>query len=156
MRPSGHVRINPGRRALSLPVYKTARSLHIPLCVVTMALSKPERHQNGVTKTRKVPRSDAGFRKASVGYIAAIDFGTTYCSVAYILQDSDEILKLPLDGPRTRVPNAILIKKEGNIVAAFGYYAQEKFSRLQKNERKNYMYFERMKMILYRTPVSLH
>ena len=121
-----------------------------------MALSKLERHPNGVTKTRRVPRSDAGFRKASVGYIAAIDFGTTYCSVAYTLQDSDEIFKLPLDGPRTRVPNAILIKKEDNKVVGFGYLAQDKFSRLPKNEKKNYMYFERMKMILYRTPVSLY
>ena len=120
-----------------------------------MAFSKLERHPNGVTKTRRVPRSEAGFRKASVGYIAAIDFGTTYCSVAYTLKDSDEIFKLPLDGPLTRVPNAILIKKEGNEVDGFGYLAQNKFSRLPKNEKKNYMYFERMKMILYRTPVSL-
>ena len=112
-------------------------------------------HGNGVGNIRKIPRQGAGFREASVGYIAAIDFGTTYCSVAYTLQDCEEIFKLPLDGTAgTRVPNAILIKKEDNSVAGFGYFAQNKFSRLTKNEQKKYLYFERMKMILYRTPVS--
>ena len=117
----------------------------------TMALSK-ECRPNGVPKTSKVPRSEAGFRPAS-GYVAAIDFGTTYCSVAYTLQGSEDILKLPLDGPHTRVPNAILIERENNTVAAFGYHAQDKFSQLKKQQWR-YIYFERMKMILYRRRVS--
>ena len=122
-----------------------------------MALSK-DYHPNGVRKTRKVPRSDAGFRPAS-GYVAAIDFGTTYCSVTYTLYGNKEIFKLPLDGPLKRVPNAILIERESHNVTAFGYRAQNKFSRLPKEDRKRYIYFERMKMILYRTRVrrlSLH
>ena len=119
-----------------------------------MALSK-DYHPNGVRKTRKVPRSDAGFRPAS-GYVAAIDFGTTYCSVAYTLQGSEEIFKLPLDGPLKRVPNAILIERKSHNVAAFGYRAQHKFAILPKEDRKRYIYFERMKMILYRTQVSPH
>ena len=117
----------------------------------TMSLSK-EYHPNGVSKTRKVPRSEASFRPAS-GYVAAIDFGTTFCSLAYTLQGNTEILKLPLDGPHTRVPNAILIKKESNTVAAFGYRAQNQFCQLKKQEKC--IYFERMKMILYRSKVSL-
>ena len=116
-----------------------------------MAFSK-ECCPNGVPKTLKVPRSEAGFRKAS-GYVAAIDFGTTYCSLAYTLQGSEDILKLPLDGPHTRVPNAILIERESNTVAAFGYHAQDKFSQLKKQQGR-YIYFERMKMILYRRRVS--
>ena len=115
-----------------------------------MALSK-DLHPNGVSRSRRVPRNEAGFRKAS-GYVAAIDFGTTFCSVAYTLEGSKEILKLPLDGPHTRVPNAILIEKESNSVAAFGYHAQEKFSALKK-QQKQFIYFERMKMILYRRQV---
>lgn len=118
----------------------------------TMSLSKELHHPNGVTKARKVPRSEAGFRPAS-GYVAAIDFGTTFCSLAYTLQGNTEILKLPLDGTHTRVPNAILIKKESNTVAAFGYRAQKQFCQLKKQEK--YIYFERMKMILYRSEVSL-
>ena len=110
-------------------------------------------HPNGVPKACTVRRSEAGFRPAS-GYVAAIDFGTTYCSMAYALKGSTEIFKLPLDGPNARVPTAILIDKETNSVAAFGYRAQYQLSRLPRREQKRYVHFERMKMILYRTPVS--
>ena len=103
-------------------------------------------------KTRKVPRSDAGFRKTT-GFIAAIDFGTTYCSVTYTLQNAKDVMTLPLDEPHTRVPNAILIERGSHKVDSFGYRAQERFTRLKKQQEK-FIYFERMKMILYRTPVS--
>ena len=116
-----------------------------------MAFSK-DHHPNGVRKTRRVPRSEAGFRPAS-GYVAAIDFGTTYCSVAYAMQHEKEIIKLPLDGPFTRVPNAILIERRSNTVVAFGYGAQNQFAQLPKGQQKGYIYFERMKMILYRKQV---
>ena len=101
-----------------------------------------------------VPRSEAGFRPAS-GYVAAIDFGTTYCSVAYTLHGSREIMQLPLSGSFTRVPNAVLIERVTNTVVAFGYRAREYFSRLPKEQENKYIYFERMKMMLYPTPVSL-
>lgn len=116
-----------------------------------MSLSK-EFHPDGVRRTRKVPRSEAGFRRAFEN-VAAIDFGTTFCSLAYTLKGAKEILKLPLDGPHTRVPNAILLKKESNTVSAFGYRAQQQFCQLRNQEE--YTYFERMKMILYRSKVSL-
>lgn len=116
-----------------------------------MALS---RCQNGVTKTRKVPRCVAGFRPASE-FVAAIDYGTTHCSVAYTLQqESKEIFKLPIDGPHTRVPNAILIERKTNTVEAFGQRARNKFSMMKSEDREKYIYFERMKMILYRRRVS--
>ena len=117
----------------------------------TMALSK-EYQPNDVRKTRKVPRSVAGFRKTT-GFIAAIDFGTTYCSVAYTLKNEKDFIKLTLDGHHTRVPNAILIERGSHKVDSFGYRAQERFTCLKKQQEK-FMYFERMKMILYRTPVS--
>ena len=104
-----------------------------PKYTATMSLSK-ECHPNGVRKTRKVLRSEADFRRAS-GYVAAIDFGTTYCSLAYALRGTTEILKMPLDGHHMRVPNAILIEKESNKVVAFGYRAQAQFSRLRKTDR---------------------
>ena len=121
-----------------------------------MAFSKyyhsKECHPNGVPKARVVRRSEAGFRRASE-YVAAIDFGTSFCSVAYALKGSKEILKLRLDGLHTRVPNAILIERETNTVVAFGYRAQNQFSKLRQQTR--YIYFERVKLILYRTYVSL-
>ena len=110
-------------------------------------------HPNGTPKSQKVRRSNAGFRQAS-GYVAAIDFGSTLCSVAYTLLGEEEILKLALDGHHTRVPNAILIERESNTVAAFGHRAQERYSRLPKRDQKKYIYFERLKMILYRARVS--
>ena len=120
--------------------------------VVTMALSK-EYRPNGTIKPSRVSRSHAGFRRAS-GYVAAIDFGTTYCSVAYTLHGQKDIFKLPLDGPHTRVPNSILIERKGNKVAAFGYRAQKQFAQLKKKQTE-YICFERMKMILYRTKVRV-
>ena len=113
-----------------------------------MSLSK-ECHPNGVRKACKVPRSEVGFRRASE-YVAAIDFGSTYCSLMYTLQGSKEIYKLPLDGPYARVPNAILIEKKSKEVVEFGYCAQRRFAQLRKADRC--IYFERMKK--YRTPVS--
>ena len=110
-----------------------------------------EYYRNGTSKARKIPRSEAGFRRSS-GYVAAIDFGSTYCSVAYTLQGEEEIFKLPLDGPLTRVPNTILIEKKSYTVDAFGHGAQRRFSQLK--EQQNYLLFERIKMNLYRSQVS--
>ena len=116
--------------------------------IATMALSNDSRYPNGVIKTRKVPRSAAGFRPAS-GFVAAIDFGMTSCSVAYTLQDKSKFT-LPLDGPLTRVPIAILIERKTNAVMAFGSRARDNFSRMKKDDRDKCIFFERMKMILYR------
>ena len=116
-----------------------------------MSLSK-ECHPNGVGKACKVPRSEAGFRRASE-FVAAIDFGSTYCSLAYTQQGDKDIFKLPLDGLHIRVPNAILIEKKSNEVVGFGYHAQYKFAPLPKTDRYIYRYFERMKMLV--SPVSL-
>ena len=124
--------------------------------IATMALSKGSRCPNGVIKARKVSRCAAGSRSAS-GFVAAIDFGTTYCSVVYTLQQkSNEIHKLRIDGLHTRVPNAILIERKTNAVEAFGSHAQTRFSMMKKEVCEKYIYFERMKMILYRTQVSLY
>ena len=112
-------------------------------------------YPNGLRRNLPVSRVAGGFRLAS-DFVAAIDFGTTYCSVAYTLkQDSKEILKLQMDGQHTRVPNAVLVEKRTKTVEAFGYRAKTMFSQMKQN-REKYIYFERMKMILYRKPVSLY
>ena len=101
-----------GARASVTDLYKRT---HVCSCTeIEPVVTMEDHHPNGVRKTRRVPRSEAGFREAS-GYVAAIDFGTTYCSVAYALQREKEIIKLPLDGPLTRVPNAILIERKKQL-----------------------------------------
>lgn len=136
----------------------SGNQIHAPVLVssttniATMALSKDSRRPNGFPKTRMVSRSVAGFRLAS-GYVAAIDFGRTHCSVAFSEPQSKEIMKLPIDGACTRVPSAILIERGTNTVEAFGSRAQNKFSTMKKENSDKYIYFE-LKMILYHRLVS--
>ena len=98
--------------------------------------------------------------------VAAIDFGTTYCSIAYTTAAADETNSLKLDDYRTRVPTAILLKKgteislDGSsvgvecIIDSFGYNAQDKYQKLKRRDNANYLYFERMKMRLQHDKVS--
>ena len=97
--------------------------------------------------------------------VAAIDFGTTYCSIAYTAA-ADETSSLKLDDIHTRVPTAILLKKgkeisrDGSsvgvecIIDSFGYNAQDKYQKLRCRDKENYLYFERMKMRLQHDKVS--
>ena len=55
-----------------------------------------------------VPREPRGDTMAA--NIAAIDFGTTYCSLAFKTQDDSGVTVVRLDGTNRRVPNAILLK----------------------------------------------
>lgn len=101
--------------------------------------------------------------------IAAIDFGTTYCSVAYTTEAGDGINTIKLNEYHPRVPTAILLKKEGLVndpstglsigvqcsINSFGTEAQRKYEKLKKNERSDYIYFERMKMRLQHDKVKL-
>ena len=45
--------------------------------------------------------------------IAAIDFGTTFCSLAYTLSDDDKVNLIELNPHQQRVPTAILLRKQG-------------------------------------------
>ena len=45
--------------------------------------------------------------------IAAIDFGTTYCSLAYKTKGDPEVTVMRLDSSVQRIPNAILLKVVG-------------------------------------------
>ena len=154
--PTAMLSYSGGARIPAQAIKGRAALVHVCVThIATMAVSKIARYQNGVPMTRQLPRKSAGFRRASE-FVAAIDFGTTFCSVAYILQGSKEILKLPIDGPLTRVPNAILVERKTNTVMAFGSRARENFSLMKKGDRDKVIFFERMKMILYREQVSLY
>ena len=86
--------------------------------------------------------------------IAAVDFGTTYTSLAYVLPKDGVVVKMPFaDSKSERVPTAILLKKESNgelSVDSFGSEAQTQVAMLNPAEVPEYLYFECFKMKLRR------
>ena len=94
--------------------------------------------------------------------IAAIDFGTTFCSLAYNLPNEDAVNFVELNPSyHHRVPTAILLRKQGAIadgipklmIQDFGSGAQSKTTELLDKERPKYIYFELVKMLLYNDKV---
>jgi ankyrin len=86
--------------------------------------------------------------------IAAIDFGSSSVSLAYSINGDNEVKTLKLHSDYERVPNAILIRKEEDgkfTVEQFGQNAQEKYRSLQQSDKKNFVYFERIKILLKRS-----
>ena len=89
--------------------------------------------------------------------IAAIDFGTTFVSLAYATRGDDKVNTFKLNSTFERVPNAILLKKvDGNKCAVkdFGFKAQDTYCKVRPRQLPNYIYFERIKMLLERDEVS--
>ena len=109
---------------------------------------------NGCRVAQRVPRKDARCRKTS-SYVAAIDFGTTNCSVAYIHPgESDQSpIMLPIDAAY-RVPTAILFDPTG-VVKSFGSKARKTYRNLSDEERLEWAYFEQIKMDLQHDQVVL-
>ena len=115
----------------------------------------------------------AGTKDSGVGttpqFLTAIDFGTTHCSVAYLLRPDETssrnkvdpiVLKLDNAG-RKRVPSCILFDNNGNKIA-FGYEAREQFTSLNRKPISKtvkffpeYHYFEHVKGHLQREKVTL-
>ena len=105
---------------------------------------------------KRIPRKKSGFRVHS-GNIAAIDFGTTNCSLAYITVGSlpeEGPVRLPLNETYYRVPTAILFKPDGSI-DSFGYDARAQYLNLDDEERLEYAYFEQIKMTLQHDEVFI-
>ena len=87
--------------------------------------------------------------------VAAIDFGTTSVSLAYTTERDDKINTFFIDQIHDRVPNAILLEKmnDGTCeVKAFGTRAQDAYTKIR--DHQNYIYFERIKMLLERDEVT--
>ena len=85
-------------------------------------------------------------------FLATIDFGTTHCSVAYLLRPDlspnpsevdPTLLKLDNAGNR-RVPSCILFDPNGRNIA-FGNEAREQYADLNRDLRPLYYYFEHVK-----------
>ena len=134
----------------------------------------------GIQKAEKISLIErygqqAGRFRETTGNVAAIDFGTTFCSVAYttVVTGYDGITTLKLDQYHSRVPTAILLEQNGSNsiqnfnaddpvirspvykVDSFGYDAQEQHAKLRASERHNYLYFEHFKMSLHQDEVSI-
>ena len=92
------------------------------------------------------------------GNVAAIDFGTTFCSLAYCVTGCD-IETLKIDGHFDRVPTAILLKRryqnEAVTVDEIGFSAQEKYRDFPPEKHKDFLYFECFKMQLRDETVSI-
>lgn len=114
---------------------------------------------NGAPRARRVPRKISRSIKRSRN-IAAIDFGTKNCSLAYITEhDTSDLMKtgvpkLPLNGTFLRVPTAILVNPEGHVLA-FGHDARTLYGNLRDSECESYLYFEEIKMNLHREKVCV-
>ena len=111
---------------------------------------------NGASRAKKVPRTQCEFRPPPKN-IAAIDFGTRNCSLAYITENdklelTQGVPKLPLNGTFLRVPTAILLNLSGEI-ERFGHDARDVYGNLEDYERESYFYFEEIKMNLHRDQV---
>lgn len=115
------------------------------------------RDPNGTFRAKCVLRKTSRLTKQSKN-IAAIDFGTKNCSLAYItendmLEITRGVPKLPLNGTYLRVPTAVLFNPSG-IVEAFGHDARTLYTNLEDHEREEYLYFEEIKMNLHQDQVG--
>ena len=125
------------------------------LYAVMAQICNTRKTSNGCEVAERVPRKDAGCRQPS-NSIAAIDFGTTNCSLAYILpgeMPEQGPNMLPFEGTIYRVPTAILFNKNG-AVEAFGVAARRIYRNLDDEERLEYAYFEQIKMDLQHDEVN--
>ena len=129
--------------------------------IIQVKLRKPD-YKPPFRRAKKIPRTsaEAGSYRVTDGNIAAIDFGTTSVSIAFITKGDEKVSNLSLDieDQSTRVPNAVLLKREdgGKMkVEAFGGIARKKFTSMRSSEHQKYIYFERIKMLMRREKVIL-
>lgn len=114
---------------------------------------KKKKTSNGCEVARRIPRTNAACRKKS-DCVAAIDFGTANCSVAYILPGKKhEPILLTFQGSVYRVPTAILFSSNGNV-RSFGGRARTAYRNLNPAQMLECAYFEQIKMDLQLEEVS--
>lgn len=114
----------------------------------------PKRTPNGVSRAKRVRREKSGFRKPSKN-TAAIDFGTTNCSLGYITENDtleliNGVIKCPFDGGKMRVPTAILLTASG-VIDSFGSDARSAYANLEDCDRESYFFLKRSKWIYKET-----
>ena len=122
--------------------------------MATPKVGSTRKTSNGCKVAKRVSREQARFREPSDN-IAAIDFGTTNCSLAYVTVGHSEggPVRLPLNTTFYRVPTAVLFTPDGTVVS-FGYDGRQEYMNLDDDERLQYAYFEQIKMDLQHDEVS--
>ena len=109
---------------------------------------------NGTSLPTKEQKETIGQNTSCIGNIAAIDFGTTACSLAYTVAGETKVRFLRLDeADKERVPTAILMDANGKVVD-FGRNARRKFAQLSKERKQHYHYFKEIKMALQHDKVG--
>ena len=113
---------------------------------------------------------DIGRFCETTGNVAAIDFGTTFCSLAYTTGSEEQnVGNVKLNEVYSRVPTAVLLRQKQDCsvddtddpvtksvayeIKAFGYQAQEEHRKLRSHDRSKCLYFERFKMNLQQDQV---
>ena len=104
-------------------------------------------------------KSRKSIKKDFEGNVAAIDFGTTFCSLAFCVTGCD-IESLKINGVYDRVPTAILLKKKREqndaiTVIDIGFNAQQRYKNLPAGRYEDHLYFECFKMQLRDETVSI-
>ena len=90
------------------------------------------------------------------GNVAAIDFGTTFCSLSYQVPGYErKTLEISSDDSE-RVPTALLVKRTGSTieVVEIGSKAQFMYKSIPNKNYNDYVYFECFKMQLRDESVS--
>lgn len=130
------------------------------LATTSNEFAKPPRAaQNGVTlpeRRHRTPRNTSSKQK----HIAAIDFGTSSCSLACwtanpaLHDQSCNMIKFSEEDLGHRVPTAVLIDEDG-VVVKFGADAEYEWINYcdSASERDRYFFFKQIKMELLRNKV---
>ena len=106
-------------------------------------------HLNGVRLATVKDRFDSPF-SAATRNIAAIDFGTANCSIAYCTTDDEEMTTLNLSTQQEnqlRIPTILLVNEDGRPIK-FGALAIRHYERIDQTQKMKYHLFERIKLAL--------
>lgn len=119
---------------------------------------------NGCSKADRKGYTDLDSKfRTTPRFLATIDFGTTHCSVAYLLRpdqalnpsEIDPLLLKLDDAGNKRVPSCILFDMNGKKIA-FGYEARDQFATLDNQTRPQFHYFEHVKRQLQHEKVTVN
>lgn len=103
---------------------------------------------NGIVAAETISRTSISVVPRT-GNIAAIDFGTSNCSLAYSTggDDSVNLLTLSSQEGQVRVPTILLVNDHGEPVT-FGNRAIRQYKNMDPDEQLKYHLFERIKLAL--------
>ena len=109
------------------------------------------KHINGVKLPTEEFRRNRLSRQCGKN-IAAIDFGTTSCSVAYCIDEDRKVRALRFSDD-VRFPSVILMDADGRVVE-FGKNARKKYAHLPPDKKQHHHLFTEIKMNLQHDKVN--